>query len=326
MVPAYRPRPSALHSARPGLGAGFCAAFAVVAVLYDHPLVLTAAAAGVVGAGVAAGVGREVGRSARLGLPLALLIALVNPLVYQGGDTLLVRGGQFLGRSWDVTLEALAAGGVAGVRVLVLVLAFGLLSAAVDPDELLRLFRRVSYRSALTASLATRLVPVLARDATRMGDAARCRPQAPGRAAVARAALAGALDRAVDVAAALEVRGYSRAGRAPRRPVTWSRHDVRVAAAALLLVVVAVGGKLAGAGGLEAYPSLSVALGGPELAVTAAVLLCAALPFAGARSRLGVAAGGAQPDARPERSPIVDRASTEPGNLRQAPHRGVTRA
>ena len=40
------------------------------------------------------------------------------------------------------------------------------MSAAVDPDELLRMFRRVSYRSALTATLATRLVPVLARDAT----------------------------------------------------------------------------------------------------------------------------------------------------------------
>ena len=43
------------------------------------------------------------------------------------------------------------------------------------------MLRRISYRSALTASLATRLVPVLARDASRMSDAARCRPQPPGR-------------------------------------------------------------------------------------------------------------------------------------------------
>ena len=95
-------------------------------------------------------------------------------------------------------------------------MAFGLFSACVDPDELLRLLRRLSYRSALTASLATRLVPVLARDALRMGDAARCRPHPPGRLAVTRAALAGALERAVDVAAALEVRGYSRGGRPSR--------------------------------------------------------------------------------------------------------------
>ena len=61
-------------------------------------------------AGRRAGVGREVARSLRLALPLALLVALVNPLVYQGGDTLLVRGGDFLGRRWDITLEARVEG------------------------------------------------------------------------------------------------------------------------------------------------------------------------------------------------------------------------
>ena len=55
--------------------------------------------AGVLGAGVAAGVGAELRRTALLSVPLALLIALVNPLVYQGGDTLLVRGGTFLGQA-----------------------------------------------------------------------------------------------------------------------------------------------------------------------------------------------------------------------------------
>jgi len=180
-----------------------------VCALTPHPLVLAAVLVAVVGAGVAAGIGAELARSARLSVPLALLIALVNPLVYQEGDTLLVRGGTFLGRRFDITLEALAAGGLAGLRVTAFVTAFGLFSACVDPDEMLRAFRRVSFRSALTAALATRLVPVLARDALRMSDAARCRPEPPGRLAVVRAALAGALDRAVDVAAALEVRGYS---------------------------------------------------------------------------------------------------------------------
>src|SRR5206468_6690548 len=111
-------------------------------------------------------------------------------------------------------------------------LAFALFSAAVDPDEVLRLFRRVSYRSALTAALATRLVPVLARDAARMSDAARCRPAALRPATVARAALAGALERSVELAAALELRGYASARRPPRARRPWSRHDLRVGGAA----------------------------------------------------------------------------------------------
>jgi energy-coupling factor transport system permease protein len=291
LVPAYRPRPSALHAARPGAAAGFCAAFALAAMLFEHPLVLGAALAAVLLAGAAAGVGREMRGALLLALPLALLVTVVNPIVYQGGDTVLVRGGTVLGRRLDITLEALAAGALAGLRVVVLVVAFGLLSAAVDPDGLLRLFRRVSYRSALTASLATRLVPVLARDAGRMGDAARCRAVPAGRLAVARAALSGALDRAVDVAAALEVRGYSRGGRpAPaRRP--WSRHDLRVAGAAALAALAAVALKLAGAGGVEAYPRLTLETGAPELALAAALVAAGALPFAGRAARLGVARG-----------------------------------
>ena len=167
-------------------------------------------------AGAAAGVGREVGRALRLALPFALLMALVNPLVYQGGDTLLVRGGTFLGRRLDITLEAAAAGAMAGLRIVVLIAALGGCSPPRWIPTSCCGLRRVSYRSALTAALATRLVPVLARDATRMGDAARCRPEPPGRLAVVRAAMANALDRAVDVAAALEVRGYALAGRPAR--------------------------------------------------------------------------------------------------------------
>src|SRR5215207_4679239 len=249
LIPVYRSRPTALHSARAGAGAAYCGALALTGALYLHPLVLSAALAAIVLAGIAAGVGREIGRSLRFALPFALLITLINPLVYPEGDTLLIRGGEILGHRIDITLEATAAGALNGMRVIVIVTAFGLMSAAVDPDQLLRMFRRVSYRSALTATLATRLVPVLARDATRMGDAARCRPHPPGRLTVARAALSGALDRAVDVAAAL------------------------------VIAVAAVAGAIAGLGSVEAYPSLQIETGLVEAALSAAVLLLALAPF-----------------------------------------------
>jgi energy-coupling factor transport system permease protein len=289
LIPVYRDRPSALHASRAGAGAALCGALALTGALYLHPLILSAALAAVVLAGIVAGVGREIGRSLRFALPFALLIALINPLVYPEGDTLLVRGGEVLGRRIDITLEATAAGVLNGLRVIVIVTAFGLMSAAVDPDRLLRMFRRVSYRSALTATLATRLVPVLARDATRMSDAARCRPHPPGRLTVARAALAGALDRAVDVAAALEVRGYALGGRTARRRRPWSRHDWRVAGAAAVVAVVAVAGAIAGVGSVEPYPSLEIETGPVEAALSAGLLLAALSPFAGRAARMGVA-------------------------------------
>ena len=289
LIPVYRSRPSALHTARAGAGAAYCGALALTGALFLHPLVLSAALAAIVLAGIAAGVGREIGRSLRFALPFALLITLINPLVYPEGETLLFRGGEILGRQIDITLEATAAGALNGMRVIVIVSAFGLLSAAVDPDQLLRMFRRVSYRSALTATLATRLVPVLARDATRMGDAARCRPHPPGRLTVGRAALSSALDRAVEVAAALEVRGYSLGGRTAHRAQAWSRHDWRVGGAAAAIAVAAVAGAIAGLGTVEAYPTLEMETGAPEVVLSAGVVLLALAPFAGRAARMGVA-------------------------------------
>jgi energy-coupling factor transport system permease protein len=289
LVPVYRDRPSPLHAARAGVGAAFCAALALCAVLYRHPLVLCAALTAIAVAAARAGVGRELRRALRLALPLAVLIAAINPLVYSEGETLLVRGGELLGRRFDITLEAAAVGLLNGLRVVVLIAAFGLLSAAVDPDELLRLFRRLSFRSALSASLATRLVPVLARDAGRMSDAARCRPRPPGRLALARSTLAGALDRAVDVAAALEVRGFALGGRTARRRRPWSRHDIRLAAAAAAIAALSLAGGAAETGWVDAYPRFELDLGAPVLALSVALVAAAGAAFTGAGARMGVA-------------------------------------
>lgn len=289
IVPVYRRRPSALHAARASVGLAFCSALVLPVVLFEHPLVPLGVLAASWMAGALAGVAAELRRSVRLAVPFALLILAINPIVSQEGDTLLVRGWEILGHRWDVTLEALAYGGVAGLRLVALLVVFGLLTACVDPDDLLRLFRRVSYRSALTAALATRLAPVLARDALRMGDAARCRAVPAGRAAVARAALANALDRAVDVAAALEVRGYAGARRPARVRVPWSRHDLRVGVAALAIAGGAVAAKAGGAFAFEAYPLLSAPVGPVEMALALALPLAAAAPLAGTAARLGVA-------------------------------------
>jgi energy-coupling factor transport system permease protein len=291
LVPVYRPRPSPLHAARAGVGAVFCCSLALTGALYRHPLILGATLTAIISAGIVAGVGREIRRSLLLAWPLAVLVALVNPLVYPEGDTLLVRGGVILGRRIDITLEATLYGALTGLRVVAIVVALGLLSAAVDPDELLRVFRRVSYRSALTASLANRLVPVLARDATRMGEAARCRPNPPGRLAVVRAALTGALDRSVDVAAALEVRGYALGGRPAGRGRPWSRHDLRFAAAAVAIVALAIAGAVAGVGAVEPYPTFEMSWDAEVCALAAVIVLLALAPFAGRAARLGVGEG-----------------------------------
>jgi energy-coupling factor transport system permease protein len=278
---AYRRRRSPLHAARASAGCAYCGALALAALVLDQPALLLLLGLLAVAAGALAGVGRELRRAALLAVPLALLAALVNPLVAREGLTVIARLGEVpvLGQL-DITLEATVYGAVQGLRIAAVVLAAALYTAAVDPDEVLRLLRRVSFRSALTATLATRLVPVLARDGRRIADAQRCRPgPPPGRVALVRATTAGALDRAVDVAAALEVRGYAGARRPRRAPRPWSRPDLAFAASAAALAALAIAGRAAGWAAFDAYPRLHAA-GGPAPVLLGFGLLVAALaPF-----------------------------------------------
>ena len=282
---SYRRRSSPLHTARAGAGCAYCLALAMAALIVSNPIALGAVALAVLGAGIGAGVGRELGRAALWALPLAIGIVVINALVTRNGLTVILRLGDLplLGHA-DVTLEATAYGAVLGLRALTVILCGTLYTAAVDPDEVLRLFRRVSFRSALTATLATRMVPVLIRDSKRLADAQRCRPgPPPSRLALVRAASGGVLDRALDVAAALEVRGYGAARRPPRGHRPYSRHDLAFTGAAVAVLVIAVTARFGGLAPFSAYPALSAPAGGAVAAVSVAVLACALAPFADRR-------------------------------------------
>jgi energy-coupling factor transport system permease protein len=287
-VTPYRRLASPLHAARASVAGAFCLALAAAVLSTRHPLVLLALLVALVLAAAGVHAGPALRRAARLGVPLALLVALINPLVVRDGLTVFAQLGEIpaLGQV-DLTVEALVYGAIDGVRVLLVLLACALFSTAVDPDELLRGLRRHSMRSALTVVLALRLVPVLARDARRLEQARRCRPDGGGghgplaRAAVLRAVTTGALDRALDVAATLEVRGYAAQvpTAAPRERAPRSRHDLAFAAAGLVLLACAVASGALGVARFDAYPSITADTGPGPAALAVAIVLAAALPF-----------------------------------------------
>jgi len=281
----YRRRASPLHTARAGAGCAYCLALGIAALMASNPILLGAVTIAVIAAGAAAGVGRPLLRAAVWGVPVALGIMAINALVTRDGLTVIVRLGELpiLGHT-DITLEATAYGAILGLRAVTLILCGLLYSLAVDPDEVLRLFRRISFRSALTATLATRMVPILVRDGRRLAEAQRCRPgPPPSRLTLMRAACSGVLDRALDVAAALEVRGYGAARRPPAYRAPYSRHDVAFATAAVAVLAVSIAARVSSAAAFSAYPVLSVAAG-PGALLLAGVLVAVALcPFANRR-------------------------------------------
>lgn len=280
---AYAPRPGPLGSARPAVAAAYLAPLAVVAFTSSNPLILAAAAA----AGLVAAAASDALRAAlaplRFGLYLGVSMIVVNALVSQRGETLLLRGWELplVGRL-DVTAEAVAEGAILALRVLVALLIFAVWSACVDPDRVLRAIRPWAPRSALTASVISRLVPLAATDASRLGEAASLRGPAAApvaRAAMARRLIAGSLDRSVDVAATLELRGYGLEAHPPRSRKRLTRDERRLGLAGVGLALAALVAALLGAGDFEAYPRVVIDVDLGTLAFALALPLLAAVPF-----------------------------------------------
>jgi energy-coupling factor transport system permease protein len=278
----YRRLASPLHATRATVAAMWACTLIAATLLSESPLVLGALLVGVLGAGAGAGVGRELVRTLRTVLIVAIPIVLVNVLVSHEGFTVFARLGDLgpFGQG-DLTVEALVYGTVIALKVGLLMLTTTLASLAIDPDELLGVFRGRSFRSALTASLATRMIGVLSADSQRLAEAQRTRPDGGAGGARARVRLLSAivgssLDRSMDVAATLELRGFAvggrGGGRGRRRP--FSRHDRAFAMSAAGVLVLAVVGRVAGLAPFDAYPLVSMPVSG------ATVVLCVALPVA----------------------------------------------
>ena len=290
----YRRLASPLHATRASVGAAWTTALIVAALACESPFVLAALVGAIVGAGAAARVGRQVVRSLRMAAIVALPIVVANVLVARDGLTVFLRLGDLgpFGQG-DLTVEALVYGLVIALKVSLLMLATTLGSLTVDPDELLRGVRRLSFRSALTASLATRMIPVLAGDARRLAEAQRTRgehthvrpreesPFARARTQVTlvSAILSSSLDRALDVAATLELRGFAEARRAQRRAIPWSRHDLAFAISAASIAVLAIGARAAGFAAFDAYPEIKAASTTETLVLGIALALAILAPF-----------------------------------------------
>ncbi|MGC9220608.1 MAG: energy-coupling factor transporter transmembrane component T family protein [Solirubrobacteraceae bacterium] len=216
---SYRLRSSPLHAAGAASAILWCLALLLAAMVSVNPVWLAAVVLTTVVAAWGAGVLTEVRRSLRFAVPLGISICVINALVTRDGLTVIWRFGDLpiLGQT-DVTLQATVYGAALGIRAVAVVAVASLYSAAVDPDQVLRLLRGRSFSSALAVTIANRMMPVLMRDSRRLADAQRCRPgRPPGRFAILQATTSGVVDRALDVAATLEVRGYALAPARHRR-------------------------------------------------------------------------------------------------------------
>jgi len=100
-----------------------------------------------------------------------------------------------------------------------------------------------------------------------------------GRAAIARRLVAGALERSVDVAATLELRGFGLGGRPTRVRHPRVPGEPAMVISGLLTAALVIAAWAAGAGAIETYPRISGGFEPETLAFALLIPLVAALPF-----------------------------------------------
>lgn len=169
-------------------------------------------------------------------LSTGLTVFLITPFVEVIGTHVLWTGPTIpVVGTLDIRTEELRNGLFQGLRVTAVGLAFAVYALLLDHDRLLAA-AGWARRSTLAVALATRLVPVLERDARELRLALRGRQVELGPVRLLSPLLAGSLERGLSLAEAMEARGYGRAGgtRAPRSP--WRVRD-RVALAAVPVIV-----------------------------------------------------------------------------------------
>jgi len=141
----------------------------------------------------------------------------------------------------DVTREELRNGLFQGLRLTAVALAFAAYALLLDHDKLVQA-AGFARRSVLAVALATRLVPTLERDAAGLTESLRGRgvevSGVRGRARLLTPLLAGSLERALNLAEAMEARGYGRPGATRALRPGWRARDRAALAVGAALVVI----------------------------------------------------------------------------------------
>lgn len=249
MKAVHSPRsPRALH---PGAWWLWALAVAAAASRTTNPILLGLLAAVVLLVVLARRTGEDGAASFGLFIRIALIVIALRVLlqavlsVNAQGSHLLVQlpriglpdwvGGVKLGGrvTWEALLSALYHGG----QLAVMLLAIGAANALASPRRMLRSLPGALYEMQVACVVALTFAPQLVADARRIRAARRLRGHRTTLASMVRTTalpvLEGGLDRAIDLAASMDARGFGRVRTADRR-------TARLVGGAALLALVAV--------------------------------------------------------------------------------------
>jgi energy-coupling factor transport system permease protein len=218
----YQDKGTVIHRMNPMAKVAWGVGILVMSLIFNHPLYILLLLAAVLTLVLVARVWREWSSAMRLALWLGISIIVINALVSYHGNHVLLEAPFTLPVIGNpkITVEAIAFGTIMALRLIVIISTFVLINLTVHPDEIMAILLKLKfpYKSVLITSLATRFMPCLIEDVVRIGDAYRARgleldtgnwlARIKNRAQLILPLLANSLEKAVQVAEAMEARAF----------------------------------------------------------------------------------------------------------------------
>ena len=300
----YQDKGTIIHRLNPMGKLAWVGSILVLALILNNPLFLLLLFLSTLPLVIAARVWREWLSFMKLAMYLCIAIIIINALVSSHGAHVLVEAPfriPVVGAP-VITLEAVLYGVGMSLRLLAIISAFAILTFTVHPDDVMlaMMKMRLPYKSVLVTSLSTRFIPTLIDDVERITDVQRARGleldkgnlsnRIRSRAAVIIPLLSNSLDRAVQVAEAMESRAFG-AGkkRTFYKGIGMSLVDTITVVFVLLPCALGVVMRLSGYGDYQYYPTLGgITLSNQEwsLLVLLVLLLSAILLLAYVKGRV----------------------------------------
>jgi len=284
----YREKENLIYTLHPLTMLTFVGVVFVLSLVMSNPVFLTGLFVSIAAIIAAAEMLSEWKGYLKYSLLLMAVIILVNAAVVRWGETVLYKGPvlPLLGEM-RITLEALAFGAGMGVRLLIIISAFCLYTYAIHPDKMLKLFHKGGSRSVLMIILSTRLFPLLVQDYQRITEVQRCRGvkadagswgnQAKNLLPVVSVLLLSCLERSLQLAESMYVRGYGSGPRSSYSQDLWRPRDVLILAGVTVCFIIGIFSALQGWSSYSYYPELSpITL--QQILLTGAMTLCLVIP------------------------------------------------
>ena len=300
----YKAQDTVIFCLHPAVKLAWGAVIIILSLIFDHPLYIATILFPLVLVIKMAGIWRPWISMLKLSIWLGGSIIVINALVsFHGAHELMAAPFTLpvLGRP-VITAEAIAFGTVMALKLIVIISAFTFINLTVHPDDILAVLLRLKIpsKSVLVASLSTRFIPCLVEDADRISKAYQTRGvkldtggwlrRLKSRSGIIIPLLSNSLDRAVQVAEAMEARAFgSGRKRAFYREIRFSRLDLIMLITAITPLLAGIILRVSGYGIYRFFPTLEKVWSGfPEsgLPGTIGFLLLVLVPFSFLKRRL----------------------------------------